>query len=428
MPVLLFAIAGGLATILLFSLAPASSFARTDSGTWMRGGRTVSAARSRAHGMLVAGEVALAVMLVAGASLFGETLLRMTSEPTGFRADHLVVVSVRIPRDRSVTSQQRAARNDALASQLAALPGAESATVTSTAPFSGSYGSNGITLDNRGGEKAESSRHVVSDTYFTTLGIPIVKGRGFDATDQPGRFAAVVTDEFERTLLDGDYAGKRFTLNGNVHDVIGVVPATKHRRYSEQPGPAMYILNRQLPNWSTPQFIVRTRLDGPSMLAAVRKTVEAAEPSSSIVMVDTMAGMMRRTVAEERFRAQLSIAFGGTALLLAGIGLYGLIARLVSERRREIGVRLAIGAPRSAVVRLVLRHAMLLVFAGLVLGVPAALAAAGLVQSMLYGVTPAAPHTFVGVIAILTTAAVAAAGLPAIRAANTDPATVLRTD
>lgn len=423
MPVLAFGIAAGLLTVLLFGIVPAFSFAGVESGEWIRGSGRTATTRSRAHGTLVICEVALAVLLVAGASLFGETLVRMTSQAIGFRSDHLVVASLRLPRDQSVTPEMRRLRTDELAARLASLPGVESGTVTSTAPFSGSYGSNGITID---GKNAESARHVVSDTYFATLGIPIVKGRAFDASDQPGAFAAVVTQDFERQYLDGEAIGRRFTLNRNVHQVIGVVPATKHRRFSDEAGPAMYILNRQVPTWATPQFIVRANADGRSLIATIRKTIESTEPQASIVSIEMMSDMMRRTVAEERFRAQLSIVFGVAALLLAAIGLYGLITRLVSDRRREIGVRLAIGAPRGAVVRMVMRHAMTLVVAGLVIGVPAALAAAGFVRSMLYGVSPTAPHTFLAVIALLTLSAAVAACLPAVRAANTDPASVLR--
>jgi ABC-type antimicrobial peptide transport system permease subunit len=141
-----------------------------------------------------------------------------------------------------------------------------------------------------------------------------------------------------------------------------------------------------------------------------------------------MTDMMRRSVAEERFRARLSVAFGATALALAALSLYGLISRLVAERRREIGVRLALGAPRGSVLRLVMRQALLLVIAGVIIGVPASVGASSLVESLLYGVTPTSPHTFIVAVAVLTGAAAAAAMLPAMRAARTDPVVVLRAE
>jgi putative ABC transport system permease protein len=425
-----FAVLVGLTTAVLFGAGPALIFARVDPASWVRGGgRGTTRARSRAHSVLVVSEVAIAVMLVTAASLFSETLLRMTSEPVGFRPENLVVTSLRVPPDTAVTAEMRVRRNDDLVSRLASLPGVDAATATSTAPFSGSYGSNSIAVEGKPSEvNAEASRHIVTDDYFRTLGIPIVKGRGFERTDVSGDFVAVVTREFERRFMDGDAVGKRFTVNKNVHRIVGVVPATKHRRYTDEAGPAFYALNRQLPGWSTGTFIVRTTTDGQSMLSAVRTVIESAEPQSSIVTLETMRDMMRRSVAEERYRAVLSVVFGATALLLAAMGLYGLIARAAAERQREIGVRLALGAQRGAVLRLVLRQALVLVFAGVLIGVPTAMSASGLVASLLYGVTPASPHTFVLAAALLGSVAVVAALLPARRAARTDPVTVLRAD
>jgi len=392
------------------------------------GGRGASRTRHRAHNLLVAGEVALAVSLVVAASLFGETLFRLTSQPLGFRPDNIVVAGMRFPRDPAVTPQIRQARNEELLARLREMPGVVAAAVTSTAPFSGSYGSNSLTIDDKPGLKAESNRHVVSEEYFRALDIPVIRGRLFDRTDVAGTLTAVVTEEFERRYMDGQAVGKTFTLNRNVHRVIGVVPATKHRRFSDEAGPAMYLLSRQLPSWGTPHVIVRTATDARAMLSPARRAIEAFDPQSSIVTLETMADMMRRSVAEERYRATLSLAFGITALVLAAMGLYGLIARLVADRRREIGVRLALGAQRAAVVRLVLRHALWLVAAGLLVGIPAALAASSLVATLLYGVTPTAAHTFLIATAVLATAGVAAAVVPAIRASHTDPAIALRAE
>jgi predicted permease len=429
LPVLGFGLFAGIATAVIFGMAPALAFARVDPARWMYGGsRGAGRTRFRAHNIVVASEVALAVSLVVAASLFGETLLRLTSQPVGFRPDDLVVAGLRFPRVSAATEQERLTRNEELLARLKALPGVDAAAVASTAPFSDSYGSNTITIDGKPELKAETNRHVVSEEYFRTLQIPIVRGRGFDASDVAGGYAAVVTQEFERRYLDGDALGKRFTLNGNVHRVIGVVPATKHRRLSDDAGPAMYILNRQVPQWTTSYVVVRTAMDGGGMLATIRRAIESFDPRTSIVTLDTMSDLMRRSVAEERYRATLSLAFGGTALMLAAMGLYGLIGRMVTDRRREIGVRLALGAQRSAVVRLVLRQAALLVAAGLIAGIPAALAGSSAVSTLLYGVTPTGAHTFVLATAVLAAAGLAAGLIPAIRASHTDPAIALRAE
>jgi ABC-type antimicrobial peptide transport system permease subunit len=203
---------------------------------------------------------------------------------------------------------------------------------------------------------------------------------------------------------------------------------TKHRRYNDQPLPAMYILNRQLPNWATPQIVIRTTAGAGPMLPAIRKAIEMQNPQAAIVTIETMADMMRRTVADEVYRARLSLVFGATALLLAAIGLYGLVARSVSEDRREIGVRVALGAQRGAVVSFVLRHAVAPVAAGLVAGVAASLAASGFVSTMLHGVTAASPQIFVIVVSLLSGAALMASLVPAHRASRIDPIVALRSE
>ena len=423
-----FAIAIGLATAVIFGTTPALTFARINPARWTQSGtRGASRVRYRAHNALVAGEVMFAVVLVAAASLFGETLLRMAAEHVGFRPQNLIVASLRLPRETAITNQMRVARTDDLVARLAALPGVEGATATSTAPFSGSYGSNGISIDGKTFDvQPSASRHIVTQDYFRTLGIPIVKGRGFVASDAPGDFVAVVTEEFERRYLDGDAIGKRFTLNKNVHEVVGVVPGTKHRRHIDEVGPAFYALNRQLPTWTTQTFIIRTATPPESMLNAMRKTIESSAPTATIATLETMTAMMRRSLADERYRATLSVAFGVLALILAAVGLYGLLTRSVTDRYREIGIRLALGAQRGRVLGLVLKHASILVCGGLLVGIPAALGASRLIGSLLWGVSPASPHTFVGAAATLTLVALAAAYLPARRATRTDPVVALR--
>ncbi|HSC25634.1 MAG TPA: FtsX-like permease family protein, partial [Vicinamibacterales bacterium] len=425
-----FAALAGIATALLFGTVPALALSSVDPARSLReGGRDAGAGRRRAQRVLVASEVALAVVLVAVSSLLGETVFRLTSQPLGFNPDNLLVASLRMPRDPALTAERRIARTENLVSVLASLPGAIEATATSTAPFSGSYGSNNIQIEGKTFERdPEANRHIVTERYFQTLGIPIVKGRGFEPADRPGTHVAVVTEEFERRYLDGDAIGKRFVLNDDPHLVVGVVRATKHREFSDEASPAFYALHRQLPGWGIGTYVVRTATPSSAMIAAVRKAIEISEPLSSIVTLDTMAAMMKRSVAEERFRAQLALIFGGISLMLAAVGLYALLARNVADRRREIGVRMALGARRGNVVWLILGQALWLVASGLAVGVPAALAASQVVASLLFGVTPSSPHTFGVVALVLMGAALAATLLPARRAARIDPVLALRGD
>ena len=254
----------------------------------------------------------------------------------------------------------------------------------------------------------------------------IVRGRGFLPEDQFGMHAAVVTDEFERILMDGNAVGKRFVLNGDEHSIVGVVRATKSRRYTDEPSIAMYALVRQLPQWPTNTFIVRVGTDGERLMPQVRRAILDDASQASFLALDTMTSMTRRSVAEERYRAQLTAAFGILAVVLSAIGLYGLVARSVTDRRREMGVRLALGADAIAVRRLVMRQALLLVGFGLVAGVPAAVAVSYALQRFLFGVAPASPAILALAAGVLALAATVAAFVPALRAGRTNPVEALR--
>jgi predicted permease len=420
----------GVAAALLFGAAPAAALASVDPARSLReGGRDAGLRRRHAYQLIVACEVALAMVLLAAAGLMGQTLLRLTAQPVGFDPGNLVVASIRLPRDPAATPARRAARTDAIVGGLSALPGVIDAAATSSAPFSGGSGGNSIQIEGKTFERDPSAnRHIVTERYFATLRIPIVKGRGFEPGDRPGEHVAVVTPEFERAFMDGEAIGRRFTLNGDVHRVVGVAAATKHREYSDETAPGFYALNRQLPSWATQTFVVRTATPAEGAIRTVRDALETIEPTSSLVTIDTMAAMMRRSVAEERFRAQLSLAFGASAMVLAGLGLYALVARGVADRRREIGVRMALGARPGDVLRMVFGQGLRLVGAGLAVGIPAALAASRLAGSLLYGVRPTEPYTFAAVALLLVSTAAAATLLPARRAARIDPVSALRAD
>ena len=423
-----FAVALTALTTFLFGTAPIMALSSADPASALReGGRTEGLGRRRGQRTIVAAEVALAVVLLTTATLLGESFFRLTALPIGFDTRNVVFVSPRLTPQPGSTPEQRRQRTEALVQALAALPGVSGVAATSTAPFSGSAGSNGIEIEGRTfAERPNANRHIVTDRYLEVLGIPVIKGRGFLPTDLPGGHIALVSQEFERRYMDGEAIGKRFTLNGDVHEIVGVVPPVKHREYDDPAAPAFYAVNRQLPTWATPHYIIKTRGDAAAAIPMIRQAIESAEPRSAITVIDTMDKMMARSVAEERFRTQLSAIFGATALLLAALGIYGLIARDVADRRREIGVRMALGADGQRVARMVLRQALTLVAAGLAVGVPAAFAGSRLVESLLFGVSAASPHAFAIVSVVLGVAAVCASLIPARRAARVDPVVVMR--
>jgi Acidobacterial duplicated orphan permease len=426
--VFVFALALTFASSLLFGVAPSLTVASADPAEALReGGRDGALRRTHGYRWIVAGQVALATILLVGAGLLGETVRQMTSQPIGFDAGGLVVTNLRLPSMAGLTPPQRVVRLQSVLDRVTALPEVVSATATNSAPFGISGGASRIEIPGRTLDgDATANRHIVTERYFETLGIPVVKGRGFDASDATGGYAAVVTDQFEQILMEGDALGKRFLLNGNEHTVVGVVSAVKQRRYTDDPSIAFYLLSRQVPSWETLTIIIRAAGDPHALLPTLRRAIAEAEPHVSFVTLETMATMTGRSIAEERFRAQLAIAFGATAVLLSAIGLYGLVARSVSDRRREIGVRLALGSDPGQVRGLVLRQALGLVGLGVVIGVPTALLAARGLATFLYGVTPASPLALAIAVATITSAAALAALGPALRAARINPIEVLR--
>jgi len=416
-------------TLLFFGLVPSLKLASADPAEALRaGGRDPGVRRTRGYRWIVASQVALTTVLLVGAGLLVETVVQKTSLPLGFEPHGLGVTSLRLPPVTGATAEQRAARIQRIVDRVSTIPGVTGAAATSTAPFSSSGGSSGIQIPGKTFATNPSvNRHIVTARYFETLGLRLVKGRAFDDTDQPGgTHVAVVTDEFERALFDGDGLNKRFVLNGDEHTIVGVVRAAKHRKYTDDPSMAFYALSRQLPQWTLPHYVVRTTGDAEAMLPTLRRAVLEVEPQASFITLETMDAMTRRSIADEEFRARLAVAFGVLAVVLSAIGLYGIVARSISDRRREMGVRLALGAAPSSVRALVFRQAFAVVAAGLMIGVPAAVLAAQSLEAMLYNVSPASPAAIAAALAAITASACVAAVGPAFRAGRVDPVKALR--
>jgi predicted permease len=442
--VLMFAVIVGGAMTMLCGAWPSvagSSFPPIDA---LRSGRGLARFRSRSQRVIVSCQVALAVVLLAGAALLGETVVRLTSQPVGFDERGLLAVGV-VPRQRALLTDmpRRTQAHNELLARIREMPGVESAATTASPPFGTSYGSNSIEVSGRPGESLSAQRHIVSEGFFSTMGMRMERGREFDVADAarqiinpalPGQESpdsvgvAIVSQELERRYLGGNASGQRIRFNRMWLDVIGVAPDAKSLQYTDEAAPAFYVYSKQMPYIAVTQFVVRASGDPLALVVALRQVVTREDSHFAVTYVDTMRTMMARTVANERYRATLSSAFGVAALVLAAIGLFGLLTRAVNERRREIGVRMAVGARPGDVVRLVMREGGLLVAGGLLVGVPAALAVAQLIRAQLYGVGPSDPHVFVLVSVVLSVVATGAMALPAIRASRVDPISTLRAE
>jgi hypothetical protein len=388
-------------------------------------------------------------------------MFRITAKPLGFEPANLTVATVRSTRkpynpppstgDRPVvfgdvpgpgsrastfkpTSREDLMRRitDDNTSQtegplraLAALDGVGAVAAVSYAPFVDSPAGLRVRPD---GTLADSdvlvSALTVTDAYFRSLGVDFLRGRPFTWRDGYGVRNAIVSRELERRVFAGDALGKRLRRSGtdSVYDVVGVVENAKHREFIEDDKAVVYFAFQG--QAALPHFLIRST--GDTSLSTIANAVRAASPQLVVTASRPMDALVARTVAEPLFRARLATAFGMFALLLAAIGLYGLASRAVADRRREIGVRVAMGARPVDVRRLFLRDAFRTVLIGLLLGLPAAYAVAQLTQTFLYGVSPDAPHVFAIAAAVLAIAAVLATLLPARRAAKMDPMIVLK--
>jgi putative ABC transport system permease protein len=448
----LWSIAAAVVTTLLAGMLPSFALSSTPPADALKSGTREATPGGRwRHRAVVAAQFALALVLLVGAGLFGETLLRLGRQPLGFSPDGVAVAAVAPARPQQRTTLTaaeketftRLRRSDtgalslwlsqrdwvplqAMLDRVARLPGVRAVAAAGAAPFvDATTGSMALrTEDQQAADAQPVLVYAVTEGFFDALGMP-VRGRTFTAEDRlRPDMPLVISAGLERRLFGGDGVGRRLQSAKSTHDVIGVVADVKHRALAEQDQPAAYTLARSLRQAS--QILVRASGEAPPSLPLLRQTIESGDSPVFASSTTTLDTLIAGSIVVERGRAMLSGLYGVAALLLAAIGLYGLATRLVAERRREIGIRIALGAGRRDVRRLVMADAWTIVGVGLVIGVPAAVAASRVAQGLLFGVAPTAPHVL-GIAALaLAAAAVTATVVPAIRASRIDPAVTLR--
>jgi putative ABC transport system permease protein len=440
--VLAFAVAITAATTLVCGVGPSLVGSAAPAADVLRDGQRAGRRRRWTPRAIVIGEVALATVLLCSAALLTETVLRLRSQPVGFNPDGVLALGVQIPREDAADVTRRTRIEASVLDRIRRVPGVASAAAVAAPPFSGITGFNGIGVEGRPGEVLRARRHLVTGEYFATMGIPILRGRGFQAADaswqqttQPppdspitdGAGVAIVSEETERRYFGGTAVGRRMVFGRTRLTVVGVVGDVKMGRYSEDATPEFYLFTRQFPWIPVGHVVVRAADDAPALLPALRRAATTNDSHLAVTSIGTLDDAMSRTVANERYRAVLSVAFGGTAIFLAAICLFGLLSRTVNERRREIGVRMAVGATPADIVRLVIGEGSALAVAGLLLGLPAAAGVARIIQAQLFGVQPSAPHTFVLASLVLGTAVCVAMLIVARHASRVHPLAALRT-
>jgi predicted permease len=441
--VLAFTAVLALVAALLAALLPALLAARTPPGTLLAGGgrgSTGGGPTRRALSALVVGEVALAGVLLVGSLLLVRSFLRLREVPLGFEPRGVLAADVVLPESRYDTRPPQTRAVTEIVRQLSAAPGVASAAWVTTPPLEPRGGLGGTILiegrsfpeDDRPGARV---RFVHGD-YFATARIPIKRGRGFTGEDEGGHPVAVVNERFAGLYWPrGDAVGQRIAFRdfGGATGpywmtIVGVASDIKGRALATPDFPSVYapFLQRRIDwnRWGT--LLVRAKGDPSSLVGAVRAAVRAADPDVPLQDVQTLPEKVSRAAAPQRFNARVVSLFGVLSVALALQGLYGLLSFVVERSRREIGVRLSVGAQAGDVVRLVAGRGLRFVALGLVVGLPAAYAVARAASAVLFGVMPGDPATYAAAVLALVAAGALACLVPGLRAARLDPVSILR--
>ena len=433
-PVLAFTLVLSLATGVLFGLAPAFAAARPDLQDPLKeAGRGRSSA---ARGLLVAGEVALAVVLLVGAGLLLRSFLRLQAVDPGFRPERLLTMGVDPDSSKYPAPGAQAALFRELAERARALPGIESVSYGDSLPLTG-FGMirRGFEIEGRPpleiDQQPEVAINTVGPGYFETLGIRVVRGRSFEESDTAESLPVAVVDEAMARGFwgDEDPVGRRFRSGPEGSPwitVIGVVGPVKHEgRESARERAVLYQPWQQRAQLSG-FLAVRTRSEPAALAASLRQVVRSVDRSLPVYEVATMDERLATNVADRRFNLLLLGLLAGVALALAAVGLYGVLTYTVSERTHEIGIRMALGARRETVLSLILRQGLTLVAAGIAAGLLGSLLVGRLLAASLFGVRPTDPVTFAAISLALLAVALLSSWLPARRATRVNPTVALR--
>jgi predicted permease len=434
-PVLLFALGLAFACGILFGFAPALAAARSSVNDALRSGgwhQTTSRWGQRQRAAIVVGEMALSVLLLVGAGLLLRSFMKLIAVDPGFRAQKVLTMSLALPGTTYREDQKKLAFQRQLLENVSRIPGVVRAGITSMLPISGQDSRMGFAVEGIAADPREPRRanwRIVTPSYIETMEIPLRRGRLLSDSDSLGGPTAMLINETaaRRYWPGRDPVGTHARL-ASMKDwatVVGVVGDVKHWGLEQEARPEIYLSLWQTPFWMN-NLVVRTQGD-PNLLAGeVRRQLRELDPDLPPAAIRSMQDVIDRSTALRRFYMMLLTAIAAIAVVLAAAGIYAQLAYAVSQRTRELGLRMALGAQRSDMVRLVAQHGLRLSLAGAALGVAASWGLSRLLQQLLFGVKPLDPVAMLAAPAILLVVAALASVIPSWKASKADPAEALR--
>jgi putative ABC transport system permease protein len=429
--VLAFSLGVSVVTGILFGLVPAISSSSTNPAEALKQGeRGSTGGGRRRRAVLIATEVGLSLILLIGAGLMIKSFGNLTKVAPGFSPDRLLIFNIGASAKADEDGQLRFYQQ--IIQQVGTVPGVEHVAAVSRLPFSG--GNSSRTFNRSGSKKIDQADiRIATPEYFQTMGIPLVRGRNFNEHDaKDSARVTIINEETAKQVFAGEDPIGQYIENFGPKDeklqVVGVVGNVRHLALETAPRPELYQPLGQ-GTWPSVFVAVRTAPENPlTLLPAVQQAVWSANKSVALGNPRTMNDIIARTLLQKKFTMLLLSIFAGAALLLAAIGLYGVISYSVAQRTRELGIRIALGAQRSDVVRLILRQGMTLVVAGVLFGIAASIGLTRLMSTLLYGISATDPITFFILSMALLFVAFVACWLPARRASAVDPIVALHAE
>ncbi|HJP93189.1 MAG TPA: ABC transporter permease [Pyrinomonadaceae bacterium] len=428
--VLLFTIGIMLITGVLCGVAPAVRATRINLQDAMKSGARGSVSTNKKlNNTFVVAQLALSLVLLIGAALFLQSFRNLLAVNPGFRADNVLMARVALPEEKYKDKALVESFYQQLRQNVSGVPGVQAVELCQVVPFSGDGQGGPFTVE---GFESETSKvawlRSSTSGYFAAMGMPIIKGRAFNSSDTQTSLPVAIVDEKLARMYSpqGDLVGKRIRIGGGPWlTIVGVVPNVKNRKLDEEPWPYVY---RPYSQWIQREtmLVVRTTVDPSTVVAGVRQELAKLDPELPLSKMSSIQQAMDRSLITTRFTNWLLAGFALLALLLALTGIYGVMSLNVANRRTEFGIRLALGAQRGSILRMILGQALRLAIVGIALGLMAALAFTRLLKGLLFGITAGDPWTFVIVALSLVGVALLACWIPARRATKVDPLVALR--